>query len=381
VVSVVCVVCVVVAQVAAGLSGSDSDLVPLNWVLLAACGVVCFLTASRPVRQWLPLELLVVGAAVAVASWRHGTDPAVLGRVGGMFYALVGFQATLLMFTRARSATAGVMVRAARAEVDLAAERAAAVAIRLDRQLRLRQLADGPLPLLADIGAGVLDPRDPDVRRRCVSSASALRRTLNRQLRPAAMVAALEPAVRAAEQRGARVEVQVAGDAEGIPPSVTGEAVRVVDGIMAGLGAGRVLVTLLGDGRGGSLVVTFTAPDPDPDPEFRGSPFPGSGFPGPGSPSLRFTGPGSHGTGFPDPESSGPGFPGPGLSGTGFPGPGTSGPESLGLGFRGTGSSRTEVPAWPPADTPWVDVVHEVEDGRACVEVRWGSARLAGVPA
>jgi hypothetical protein len=35
--------------------------------------------------------------------------------------------------------------------------------------------------------------------------------------------------------------------------------------------------------------------------------------------------------------------------------------------------------AGPPAGARWVDVVEEVEDGRVCVEVRWGSSRLADI--
>jgi hypothetical protein len=200
--------------------------------------------------------------AVAVVGWRDGLDPTVLARLGCALYALVAFQVGLSMFVRARNATVGVTVRAARAEVDLAAQRAAAIAVRRDRRMRLNRLADGPLPLLAGIGDGRLDPCDPVVRRRAASCAASLRRALTRQLASAGGMAwALEGPVRVAERRGVRVEVQVAGDVAGVPRPVEDELVRAVGGILAGIGGGRVLLTLLGDARDGSLIATFASRD------------------------------------------------------------------------------------------------------------------------
>jgi hypothetical protein len=207
------------------------------------------------------VTVLTAGAAVAVIGWRHGLDSAVLVQVGCALYALVAFQVSLSMFVRARNATAGVTVRAARAEVDLAAQRAAAIAVRRDRRMRLSRLADGPLPLLAGIGDGRLDPCDPAVRRRAASCAASLRRALTRQLAPAALTSALEGAVRVAERRGVRVEVQVAGDVGGMPRPVENEVVRAVGGILAGIAGGRVMLTVIGDARDGSLIAAFASRD------------------------------------------------------------------------------------------------------------------------
>nr|MDT0667735.1 hypothetical protein [Micromonospora sp. DSM 115978] len=125
-----------------------------------------------------------------------------------------------------RQATIAVTARAAQTEVDLAAERAAVVVVRRDRDQRLRQLAAGPLPLLADVGAGRLDPSDPAVRRECAATASALRRTLSRDDAPTGLLAALEPAILAVEQRGALLEVQVGADLRGLAGDLV---TRVVD--------------------------------------------------------------------------------------------------------------------------------------------------------
>jgi hypothetical protein len=304
------------AQLAAGLTGRAGDMVPLGWMLLVADGLVCFLAITCPVRVWLPLMVPMTGVIIGVIGVRFGADPAALRRLGAAFYALAAFQIVLLMCARVRGTTTGITVRAARAELDLAAERAAAIAVRHDRILRLRQLADDPLPLLADIGAGVLDPRDPAVRRRCAASAAALRRTLTSQPRPAAVVTAFESAVRVAEERGACVEIQVAGNVDSMPAPVEDEVAGTVAGILAGIDGGRVLVTLIGDGADGSLVITFAAPDP------------------------RLTGPGPA-----DPRYAEPG-----------------------------------AAASPPGDRQWVDVVEEVEDGQVCIEIRWGSSRLAHLP-
>jgi hypothetical protein len=300
------VAAVIAAQLAAGLSGRAGDPVALSWVLLVMGGLVGFLATSSPVRVWRPLVLLVMGVAVAVVGLRHGMDTSVANRVGGTFFALATLEAILLMFIRICDATVGVTVRAARAEVDLAAERATTISVRHDRWRRLQQLADGPIPLLADIGAGVLDPRDPVVCRRCASCAAALRRTLTRQLRQAALVEALEPAIRAAERRGVCIELQVAGNIDGIPAPVATDIIGAFETSLAGISCGRVLVTLIGGNEDGSLILTFAAPE--------------AGLPEPGAPPR------------------------------------------------------------PPVRTRWVDVVEEVEDGRVCVEILWGSSRVTDTP-
>jgi signal transduction histidine kinase len=248
-------------QLAAGLLARGADPPPQPWVLLAAAGLACLLAVGRPAREWVPATVLTAGTAVAVVGWRQGLDPDGLARLGCALYALVALQVSLSMFVRARNATAGVTVRAARAEVDLAAQRAAAIAVRRDRRMRLSRLADGPLPLLAGIGDGRLDPCDPAVRRRAASCAASLRRALTRQLAPAALTSALEGAVRVAERRGVRVEVQVAGDVGGMPRPVENEVVRAVGGILAGIAGGRVMLTVIGDARDGSLIAAFASRD------------------------------------------------------------------------------------------------------------------------
>jgi hypothetical protein len=143
----------------------------------------------------------------------------------------------------------------------VAAERLAVLAVRRDRRERLRRLADGPLHLMAEIGAGRLDPRDASVRERAAAAAALLRRSLNLRLRgPAPLLRALEPAVADAERRGVRVEVQADGPVDGLASPARDEVVDSVTAALAGLKDGRALLTVLGDPTGGSVSLSFPAP-------------------------------------------------------------------------------------------------------------------------
>ncbi|WP_239381675.1 MULTISPECIES: ATP-binding protein [unclassified Frankia] len=299
------VVVVIGTQIVLGLSVRDGDLVGLRPVMFADVGATVLFVFGRPAGQWLAPVTLMAGTATAVISWRSAGDVTVLMRFGEFLYAQVALQTALSMFWRARHAMAGVTARTARAEAELIADRAAAVAVRHDRRLRLLHLADGPLPLLADLGAGRLDPQDDVVRERCARCAAALRRTLTRQLSPSALVTVLESAARSAELRGARVELQIAGEVEAIPAAVGREIAGTATAILARIGDGRVLITLTAGARDGFLFLAFPAPAP--------------------APAL--------------------GDPAPGL------------------------------PAGTPMTHQWIDVVEESEEGKVCVEIRWGLDR------
>jgi hypothetical protein len=115
------------------------------------------------------------------------------------------------------------------------------------------------LPLLSEVGDGRLDPRADEVRRRCGSCAAVLRRTLAHP--PAAgMLAALEPAVHAAEERGVTVETQVAGALETVPGRAVTQVAHAVSLALGEPGAGRAVVTVISEGATGTAFVAYDTP-------------------------------------------------------------------------------------------------------------------------
>jgi hypothetical protein len=290
------------AQLTAGMLARGGAGAPQTWVILAGEAVVVFLQAVRRPREWLPVLLLTTGTALAVILSRSGIRPPVVSRVTTLLYAQVALMAAVGVMLRARRAAAGVTVRAARVEADLAAQRLAALEVRRDRRERLRHLAEGPLLLLADVGAGLLDPRDRAVARRGAASAAALRRSLTRQFTPSAsLITAFEPAIANAERRGVSVVMQVAGCLDGLPEPTQDEVVRAVAAVLCTVVGGRALLTVLGCATEGSVALSYDASEAD------------------------------------------------------TPAPRTAGE--------------------PPVPSRWTDILEEVEDGRACLEISWGSAR------
>jgi signal transduction histidine kinase len=251
-------VAVAATQVTAVLSARHGDLAPLNWAAGAGGGTAAFLVVSRPAREWAWMALGALGATAAAVSWRFGAGVAVVSRAGALLYTQAALLIALSMFWRARSATVEVALRAARAETDLAAARAVAAAVHRDRRARLRHLTHGTFPLLADIGAGRVDPFDPAVQRRSASLAGALRRTLTRPPGPPTLITTFEPTLLAAEDRGVGVEVQVTGDVPDLPQVVADDVRQAVATALDAVGDGRVLLTLTGE----SIFLTITAAGP-----------------------------------------------------------------------------------------------------------------------
>jgi hypothetical protein len=132
-----------------------------------------------------------------------------------------------------------------------AAERAAAAAIGQERRSRLEVLEREALPLLRGIADGTLDPAAADVRDSCARHAAALRHSISGRA-PGAddLAAALEPALRAARERGLLVDVQIIGD-PGTPSRPLAHAVlATVDAVLGALPPHEVTLTVLADGDG-----------------------------------------------------------------------------------------------------------------------------------
>ena len=198
---------------------------PAESVDLAIFGTVWLLALvalSQPARVWAPGALAVYGVHAALLIGVAGTDRQSLAQLEAAGYILV---AVLIAFAALRptvamhtSMTARRAALASRSE----AERAAAAAVLADRQDRLALLEMEALPLLRGIADGTLNPAAGEVVRQCARHAADLRHSLTdhgltgRAPEAGGLLARLQPALRAAEARGALVNVQVIG-ASGYP--------------------------------------------------------------------------------------------------------------------------------------------------------------------
>ncbi|MGF7236332.1 MAG: sensor histidine kinase [Frankia sp.] len=300
------------AQLAAGWSVRGDALPSHNWTLLAGEGVTIFLQAVRPRREWVPVALLTTGTALGLIFGRGGLDPAAISRITTLLYSQVTIMAVLWVLLNGRHAAAGITARASRAEADLATQRLAAAEVRRDRRERLSRLADGPIRLLREVGAGHADPRDPEVGRRSAACAAALRRSLTRPTAPpTSLLSTLEPALADAEQRGVSIEIQTVGPLDHLPAGTREEVVDLVASRLACIVRGRVLLTVLGNAARGSVCLSFDA------------------------------------------------------AGAGVPPPRDGGRDTAPAGRVGD-----------PGANGWTDVVEDVDEGRASVEIRWGTSRV-----
>lgn len=100
------------------------------------------------------------------------------------------------------------------------------------------------LPLLAELADGLLDPRDPDTRRRCALAATQLRRLFaeNDEV-PDPLVHEVTACADVAERRGVVVSLAVSGAAVAVPPAVRHELTGpVVTALSAARNRARVSV-------------------------------------------------------------------------------------------------------------------------------------------
>ena len=252
---------------------------PAESVDLAIFGTVWLLALvalSQPARVWAPGALAVYGVHAALLIGVAGTDRQSLAQLEAAGYILV---AVLIAFAALRptvamhtSMTARRAALASRSE----AERAAAAAVLADRQDRLALLEMEALPLLRGIADGTLNPAAGEVVRQCARHAADLRHSLTghgltghgltghgltgRAPEAGGLLARLQPALRAAEARGALVNVQVIGD-PGIPPPRVADAVlATVDAVIGALPPHQVMLTVLGSADDTEVYLTFSEP-------------------------------------------------------------------------------------------------------------------------
>ncbi|HEX5293987.1 MAG TPA: hypothetical protein VFX25_34355, partial [Streptosporangiaceae bacterium] len=173
-----------------------------------------------------------------------------------ILFAFAALRPTLAMHTRISARRAALASR-------VAAERAAADAVRAERRSRLARLEREALPLLRGIAEGRLDPADAGVREQCARHAAALRDSLTGPAPEAGrLVAVLGPALKAGQARGLQVNVQVIGE-PGVPAADVARAVlAAVDGVLAVLSPAQVMLTVIALEEEVELYLTFGGPAP-----------------------------------------------------------------------------------------------------------------------
>jgi hypothetical protein len=229
-----------------------------DWPLVVPHAAMALVVVSRPLREWLPACLAAGALMLALPIAAAGADPLVLTRAGTYTYIMFTGTVILAVLGLVWSGGAEAVARAAEADARLGARQEAAAAIRRDRARGLRQIERTLLPLLRSIAAGELDPRDPQVRQRCAHQAAVLRRRLGDGETPGSL-GTIEQALEAAEDRGVDVEVQVAGDFRHTPAGLREEIAGWVRAALDGLRSGRATLTALCSEGSGSMVLSFPA--------------------------------------------------------------------------------------------------------------------------
>lgn len=253
-IAVAAVAAIGAAHRAHGTSGS------VDLAILGTAWLILLIVVSHPARVWVPVALLVFALQGALLIREQGLNLLSMSQLGVAGYIIV----TVLIAFAALRPTLDLHVSLAARQASLAsrsaAERAAAAAIRREREGRLAVLEAEALPLLRAIANGTLDPADEDVREQCARHAAVLRRALTDGVPDGALLAGLEPALRAAADRGLTVKVQLIGDLGTPRPAVARAVQATVGAVLGALPPHQAVLTVLAAGDDIELYLIFSAP-------------------------------------------------------------------------------------------------------------------------
>ncbi len=196
----------------------------LDWSILGAVWLLALAALSRPAWEWIPGALLVLAVNGYFILRLLGTAAPGVARLAAAAYVVVVILGVFAALRPTLRVHASLAARRAELASRLAAERAAVAAIQEDRRDRFALLELEALPLLRGVADGSLDPADEHVRQQCARHATSLRRALADRARLGReLLAVLDPALRAARERGVQVEIQVVGD-PGLPSREVAQA-------------------------------------------------------------------------------------------------------------------------------------------------------------
>lgn len=261
-VAAVAVAVAAVAAIGAAHRPNDSPA-SVDLAILGTAWLLVLVVLSGSPRVWIPGALLVFAVHSALLIGDDGLNPVSLSLLEVAGYILA---AMLITFAAIRSTLAmHVTVAARRASLASrsAAERAAAAAIQHERQMRLSALEREALPLLRGIAGGTLDPSTGSVAQQCARHAAALRHSLtDRAPADGVLVAALEPTLRSARERGLMVTIQPIGEVRTPPPAVARAVLATVEAVVSALPPHQVLLTMVASGDDVELYLTFGVSPP-----------------------------------------------------------------------------------------------------------------------
>lgn len=267
---VVAISLVISAAVAVDAHGQIATFANWGWGSVGWLGVLaCW---GRPLIPMLVLAIANVGIngaiLVVVGSPGRATATLMLTTAFGMYALQVGF----IVGSRALATAAGWAVRAATARVETEALRVAAEQTHLVRQQRYEWLQQSAAQVLDDLAAGVSDPADPRVQRRCAIEAARLRRLfLETEDVPNPLLHEIRGCADVAERRGVLVDLRSVGHLPVIPVEVRRDLAEPLIVLLSYV-ANRARVTLTAtEGMVSLSVLAMVEPDteiilPTPDP-------------------------------------------------------------------------------------------------------------------
>jgi hypothetical protein len=234
----------------------DLGILGTSWLLV-------LVVMSRQARVWVPGAVLVLVVHGALLLRDEGLNATSMSQLMASGYIMAAILIAFAAVRPALATNADLAARRASLASRLRAERAAAGAIQQERRNRLAVLEKEALPLLRGIADGRLDPATDEVRQQCARHAAVLRHSLSSSPQEAGELAtALEPALRAARERGLQVTIQLIGD-PGAPPQCVAHAARAaVDAALSALPPHQVILTVLESGDDVELYLTFGEPLP-----------------------------------------------------------------------------------------------------------------------
>lgn len=242
-------IAIAIAAVAAVGLARQAHLMPgsVDLAVLGTIGLLVLVVVNRSARVWVPAALAVFAVHSVLLIGSEGLNRLSLSELEAAGYINA---AILIMFAVMRPVlTIHVSMAGRRASLasKSAAERAAAAAIAQERQRRLAVLEREALPLLRGIADGTLDATAAEVSDRCARHAAALRHSLTgRAPGGGELTAGLEPALRAARERGLLVDVQLIGDPGTPPPRLARALLATVDAVLSALPPHQATLTVLG---------------------------------------------------------------------------------------------------------------------------------------
>jgi hypothetical protein len=233
----------------------------VDLAVLGTIWLLVLVVISRPARVWIPATLSVFAVHSALLIRGEGLNRLSLSELEAAGYIAAAILIAFATLRPTLAVHASMAARRSSLASRSAAESAAAAAIARERQSRLSVLEMEALPLLRGIADGTLDATASDVRDRCARHAAVLRHSLGGHAPEGGeLVAVIEPALRAARERGLLVTVQLVGDPGTPRPPVARAVLAAVDAVISALPPHQVTLTVLASGDDVELYLTFGAP-------------------------------------------------------------------------------------------------------------------------